>query len=246
MYLKLIPLFIFAFTTFLAAEIKQEPEIEFTRISYEALKKDPNKEFVHFLKGYEGHPVILMHLKNFPRDKKIHLSAQRLLFSKEDCRLYEFVLEKSINDSMFLYTWCFLPGEYAKINFKSEDNEFKYSTTYIPNPIQLKNEEGRVLLSAELSLSTPKMDVYNITLNEAKAKEKLMIRSVSEDEVAEYPIEYMKGNAIRVVPGVCKKKGGISQFTVTRESGEKLSLNLPWGSELYKYKDGKEIFDVGN
>lgn len=243
MYLKFTVLSLLVITTSLFGEIKIKPQIEYTRISYEALKKDPNKGFLEQMQDREGHPLILMHLKNFPRDKPINLSIQRMLFSKENCKFYDFILEKSANDSMFIPPWMFLPGEKIKIIFNSLDDKFKYSTTYIPNPIQLKDQEGKVVLSAELTMSTPTMDCYEVSLFGIPDKEKLKIKSVSEDEVIEYPLIFSEKDKIRLVPGVNWKKGGLSQLTITRSSGDKLTINLPWGSELYKYVDGKEIFD---
>jgi len=235
--------FLFSHLTYANLETKQAPEIEFKRLTYESLKLHPCKVYLPYLSNFENHPVNILQLKQFPAEKGMILFIKRPLLNEEIIKVYEFCLEKTPQESIFLSTGGFLPGERVEILIKSKDEEFDFKTSFIPNPIRVKDKDGTIILTAELTIASP-YDVFTIHLPTMPENEKLLMKSISGGEIIKNNMVYSKNAMICFSPNVEKKHGGICKLSFTDSKLNTIRVNLPWGSELDKYTKSKKIFDT--
>ncbi len=235
MYFKIFTFFAFLFINILNAQTENSPHIEYKRLTYESLQNHPCKVFSANIKGFEKHPLNILQMKNFPREEILTLSIKRPLFLEKSIKMYSFFLKETPEDSIYITSGYFLPGERIDLIITSKNGKFEYSTSFIPNPIRVKDKDGKIILTAELTIAKVSMEAYRIELFDIPEKELLIMRSVSGTEVLSNTFAYSKDIAIFTFPGVINKKGGIDKVTFKRESKEKIEVRLPWGTELYKY-----------
>lgn len=256
MYLKLLTFLLIICNAHLFSKTEEEPYIIFTTYSQVVLNEQTNMDLHAFAALDEGHPKNLVTFHNFPKEKTINLFIRRVIFEKDLKKFNNFVIDKNNriifdihkqikNETpqtlafFYIPSRYFLPGERIELVFQTEDRNFKYTTTYIPNPIIVKNENGDIVLTAELSILESAF--YKIDLKGFLDEEKLKFESISGKERLRNSIVYSGQISFMYSPAVVRKNGGIGKICITRQSGEKIKVSLPWGTELEKYASGEWI-----
>ena len=259
MYFKLVTFLLIICNAHLFSNIEeeQEPYIIFTTYSQKSLDDQTNIGLHEFAEFDKGHPKNLMTFHNFPKEKIINLFIRRAISENDLKESSNFVIDKNnriiidINKQIknkttknfafhYIPSRYFLPGEKIELVFQTEDEKFKYTTTYIPNPIIVKNENGDIALTAELIILKPAY--YKIDLKGFLDQEKLKFESISGKERLRNSIVCSDLACIMYTPAVVRKNGGIGKVCITRQSGEKIKVSFPWGEELCKYDRGESIY----
>lgn len=244
MYLKLTIFLTLFLSTFAFSETEKKPQIEFIRLSYASLEEHESV-FLESVKPYGKHPIVLMDLENFPTEKRLDVYIHRPLIQdeQESVKLYEFICKEGGENYISFLTCGFLPGERIGVTIKTKDGGFVYKTNFIPNAIRGKNKKEEVLLTAELKTLNEGKCTYALDLSGFSEKEEVIFKSVSGREISEHPMVCSKNCSVLIQPVVKRQKGGVGKVSLTRKSGEVISINLPWGDNLLEYFEGKLVFD---
>ncbi|WP_154017862.1 hypothetical protein [Candidatus Protochlamydia phocaeensis] len=233
-------------------EKQDRPDIQRVYLTHEEVKQhaDPIIQSCTSLDPF--HPKTLLYFENFPLRKKIKFSLKRLVppnhnflkqsffIIKEDGRIF---LPPDDKGSPFfcISSRGFLPGERIYCRYEILDGSFEHEITFIPNPIQIKDEAGNVILEAELCNLIPAC--YKITLLGLKKSEKIKFRSVSGEEgVADSFKLSAIAPSFTYSPDVEGQKGGVAELTLIRQNGQRIRLKLPWGVQLLRYGRGNTVY----
>ncbi len=180
--------------------------------------------------------------ENFPINQEFYSEFSRVL--QKDPEVYgiadkQLLINKNrvlIKDGKTRYAfYClnqtgFVLGERVSYRFKRKDGSIIAETSYIPRPFFIKSKQGTFSVEVELLAFSPGM--YSLSLKNLNAGEKLHIHSKSYDEIMEIDIVCRKHTSLIHMPGVLGKNGGKCQLEITRTSGDKAHLELPWGETL--------------
>jgi len=242
---KIFLLFIFLSMGLFSSESKLVAE--FTRFSYKSLKNHEIKDLQKFCKCCidEG-PINIIKLKNFPKDKEIDFSISRPFFSADKTwKIGSFTSKNLINDSIFINPHVSVPGERINVYFQTEDKKLNYMTTYIPNPIRGKNENGKEIFTLELMQISPQYQIYKIEISNLPEKEKIYVESVEKNGIRLNDIQVSKNSAEMIAVEGDNLKDGHALLSVRMDSGEIIKINLPWQEEMFTYQVGfgDKIYD---
>lgn len=246
--IKLLAIFLLACFNLTATEDSIKPSIRIARYTVDQQIKSENQ----FLQAIASLNMLqnTLNFKNFPIDQIFTCYIQRPLGGKKefrktlDLKIDENgnILHKSLDGKhditmpFFIFTSNgYFPGERIIVKFHCPENSFQYVMSFIPNPMQIGDEDGKILISAELNIITKDNAYYLIKLHQIPEGENLIMESISGKEVLREQIKYSKDSPLMISPGIIDANGGIGKITFIRENGQKLSLALPWGTELRKY-----------
>ena len=219
-------------------------EFSYETLSHETiLQSDRYKKLVKFEPGY--HKTIVR-ISNLPVAESYVLKWQRPLLNKKEHReewtkeFFSKVSEFLEEDEpvFFISSKGFLPGE--KVIFSLETIggiAIGQPFELFPQPLIQEMRSGKSKLIAELSILSPSR--YEITLEGIPSFETLEVCSCSLDEKIETEFVYRQGFCIGHMPGVIGKAGGVCNFSITRQRGDKFQISLPWGEELKKHVSGE-------
>lgn len=126
----------------------------------------------------------------------------------------------------------YLPGEPTTFTFKNSKNKIIEEINITPYPILAKSTQDTAQIGAVYNFET---NNYTVTLTGFKQDEMLLIKSRSYNEKFEHNETFLNTKQILYLPQVIGKDGGVAKFSVTRPSGETLSLEIPWGLEFLRY-----------
>lgn len=132
----------------------------------------------------------------------------------------------------------FFPGEKIGLAVKC-NNHFTFKSNvlvFTPNPLIDASKSDSAVVSAELTMISP--PVYNISLRGFEANEVLSYQSTSCGETMAQKMDVDKACEIIYSPEVVGSEGGVAKVTFTRNNGEELSLDMPWGSEFVEHIRG--------
>jgi hypothetical protein len=128
----------------------------------------------------------------------------------------------------------FLPGEKCCVKIVSKSDQVEEEVSFIPRPIQVLDANNNLALVAELKALDPV--VYEISILNFDPNADYTFSSLSQNETMS---STHKGiSKISYSPNVIGYKGGIGYFSVEKTGEEKLTLELPWGDELFYYGKG--------
>lgn len=253
--LRLFFLFLFTCVNTAMCQDSQNPKIRLERFKTDKLKESENEYFREMAKiNYLQHSFAF---KNFPQNKNLYVDVQRPLFGNDWKNFLYIRLEndkvvyksKDFKHEVILPFFSFsslgfFPGEKIVIKFSTQDDSFQHKISFIPNPMELADNEGKILLSAELVGNTNGSEIYLLKLHQIPEGENLVFISKSGNEIIKSEMKYSKSNPHMIIPGVIDKEGGIEVVTFIRENGDKLSLPLPWGKEVIKNVLEKKSYDA--
>ena len=234
------------FFLLVSAQTKAETpaKIEIERLYYENLKVHSCHCYLPFLKRLKKHPFYLLKLVHFPQKGKMTLLVNRPLLEKKE-KVYDFMIEQAPNQTIFISSATFLPGEKVEIMIEKEGQLLHEIVSFVPSPICIKEEDGTTLLTAETVFTTPHMDGFCIYLPNILEKEDIVMKSISGEEVIKSTINYSSQNGICLSPNVIGKSGGVCRVSFKRKNGQLIKVKIPWGNELHKYADPKYLFHPG-
>lgn len=132
----------------------------------------------------------------------------------------------------------YFPGEKIGLAVKC-NNHFTFKSNvlvFTPNPLIDASKSDSAVVSAELTMISP--PVYNISLRGFEANEVLSYQSTSCGETMAQKMDVDKACEIIYSPEVVGSEGGVAKVTFTRNNGEELSLDMPWGSEFVEHIRG--------
>lgn len=131
----------------------------------------------------------------------------------------------------------YLPGEKVIWRLISErSKEFKEIAFY-PRPLVLKKKSGEILAKASLLFSLA-VTTYRLDISGIQEEEVFKFLSASKHERIR---QVLKGPILMdVTPDVIGSRGGIGELTLSLEDGSSHKVELPWGSELFKYSKGEK------
>lgn len=191
-----------------------------------------------------GHPKTILHMHGFPANQEIHILEKRLAQTKKDeyeREITHFISTGRPDEDIFgISSRGYLPGEKVSFLFKTTGEGFQYEFSLIPNPIEVRNKAGEVVLEAQLMVISPTL--YSVKLHRLNENEHLKMISKSGKEVIKNDLVYREKDAFAIMPGVVDKKGGVCRVEFSRQSGEKIKVKLPWGIQFLEYLKGKKIY----
>lgn len=198
-----------------------------------------------------GYNKILFTLDHYPRDKEIIFEIKRQASPHPD-KFDSIVAFVILEDGTYLTksqppqhlgaiiasSKGFLPGERVSYRFRTADNDIDNQIIAIPHPLQFKDKNGALAMSAELITIKPTM--YAIGLPTMNEGEEFSVKSVSAGETINATTKYSKNTPFHYAPEVQEKsQGGYATLEIERKSGENYKLELPWGTTLEEYLKGK-------
>lgn len=230
-------------------EIKSAAIVEYLFLSSNEVDNHPDPEIQMYHQADPGYAKTFFYPKEFPVNKDIVFSIRRQLPKESPYKeMFGFfineqgLLVSSIDKHPFLCVTArgFLPGERVFCRFATKENDFKNEFSFIPNPIQVKNKYGAVLVEAEIVNFFPAF--YQCNFPGFKENEEIRTLSISGRERLKGKFKVSKKMTFITSPDVKGSDRGMSKLTFTRKTGEKIQVNLPWGREFIDYAEGNKIY----
>lgn len=188
--------------------------------------------------------VTTLDFEDFPKDIDITVTQTRVYPSDPEIRTFYFPSTHSnyyycnavaTKPPFVIESLGFLPGEKVDFTFSSKRCDFRYQNSVVPYPLKQVSKDASAFIEAELVSFCPL--IYCVLIGDLKKEEPYTFRSESYEEVIEQNKIYKSKEVFMVMPDVRGKKGGIAKATVKRESGECLSVDLMWGTEIKNYRN---------
>lgn len=233
------------------ALIKKEPRIHAKYYSADAIQALPR---LKVLASQEPeYNKILFKLENYPRHQEIFLEIKRL--ASVDSKAYESKVAFSIQDdgtmlisntdqplqTLICSSSGFLPGESVFYRFRTADGKIDKEISGIPTPAILKDKDHKIVLKAELASLNP--TVYTIFLPTMEEGEEYDFKSTSVGDIIKAKPKYTKNKPLRFSPSAKgNSKGGEAILEIRRKSGDIYAIQLPWGTALESYLQGKKVY----
>lgn len=131
----------------------------------------------------------------------------------------------------------YLPGERVTYRFRAADGSVSDEVTLYPQPIIARDDDGKVLLRAEMTTMIP--TTYRIELPQMEEGEEFEIKSTSLGQTLKTKGNYSKKDAVMYMPAVeGHAQGGMARIEIKRKSGDQVAVKLPWGNLLKNYYNG--------
>ncbi|MBX9744503.1 MAG: hypothetical protein K2X08_04760, partial [Chlamydiales bacterium] len=131
----------------------------------------------------------------------------------------------------------YLPGEKVIWRLVSEHSKEFKEIAFYPRPLVLKKKSGEILAKASLLFSLA-VTTYRLDISGIQEEEVFKFLSASKHEKIR---QVLKGPILMdISPDVIGSKGGIGEVTFSLEDGSSHKVELPWGSELFKYSRGEK------
>lgn len=134
-------------------------------------------------------PSVLLHLKEFPKNKEISGTIQRPLVKKQH-QTEKFRIndqgkivhqDRTEKEALNISAQEFLPGERVTAIFQTTAGDVLTTASFIPYPICDKTSDSSLAVSAELTNVEPAN--YELTIQGLQKGEIFVLRSQSGDEV---------------------------------------------------------------
>lgn len=196
---------------------------------------------------------ILFKLEDYPKNQEIILEIKRL--ASTDQSAYEPKVAFSIEDdgtmliknsqhrlqTIISSSKGFLPGERVYYRFRTVDGKIDKEISGIPTPATLKDKDHHIVLKAEIVSINP--TVYKITLPTMNEGEEYELKSTSVGDITKAKPKYTKDKPLLYSPAANgNSKGGDAILEIRRKSGEVYTIQLPWGTGLEGYLQGKKVY----
>lgn len=221
-----------------------EEYFEVTHFTADEAAQSSDPFMRHHAEKYKGFGMTTIQVKNLPRQKKYKITCERTVDLDWSCADQEFTVLKNgkvlgrdmkemENLCIYLSGIGYLPGEKVTYTCTSSDKSFKKTFSVIPNPIIAVNEDKTAMVYAELVC--PYECLYFINYFGFEPNEEVTFTSVSNDE--EMTLTFRDASKLQqgFMPTTVDSLGGETKVTVTRKSGEKFSLSIPWGISMLKW-----------
>ncbi len=226
---KTIHLFILSFFAIgmSAVQLYAKPEVRIEKATLDMLSNGCDEYILTF--------------DDFPKNKDFIVSYSRAI--QKDPGTYKQIDKLRIDDQNFLTVnevdkaliYPALPPEWLaqgeRIKYRASllDGTIISETSFIPYPITKKSKNGSFDVKAELTSLFP--TTYQISYEGLKPDETIHICSISGSEMLNFDLS---ANIFIHMPGILGKSGGISSLESSRNSGDKVILQLKWGDEITK------------
>lgn len=199
-----------------------------------------------------GHHKTLVRIHNLPSNREsVTIMLKRPLFGSQNSEKMIKITKKQLlmnaelmGETVPVFICSsrgYLPGEKIFFSVECEKKEPRRTALkseaveFIPNPAMIQNEDG-ASLAAVLVITNP--TTYRITLSDFQLDENLKFLSISSGETGNVPVKFEKNIIMNYMPGVINKRGGKGIVTIVRENGERMTLQLPWGSDFLNHLKG--------
>lgn len=179
-------------------------------------------------------PLMVYGFAGCPPDqavRKIPMTKEQLVIQQKDLAFPRPLV-------MTLSSAGYVPGERIEIRILDKyDNELS-QVAFIPSPLRARFNGGKAKVSFEcISLES---SMYKISYSGFEKHEVVSVDSQSGFEsIPTFPLEINENALTMFSNAVIGMNGGISQYTVTRKNGDKVTLKLPWGNKLIPYLRGE-------
>lgn len=198
---------------------------------------------------------ILFKLENFPKNQEMIFEIKRLASNNSNAYepKFSFIIQDDgtlkIKDTdqhiqtIISSSHGYLPGEKVHYRFRATDGSVKKEILGIPTPAEIKDENFKVIIKADLVSVDP--TVYKISLPGLNEGEEYDLKSTSLGETLKAKPKYFKNKPFHLSPGgKNNKKGGETTLEIRRKSGKVYAIQLPWGSALNGYFYGKKVYSA--
>lgn len=234
----------------------KEPYITIWQCSHKSLES--NEGLRALLKIETGHLLNIVSFYGFPKETMIDCYVKRPFIKNKYEKKLTFKISDSgeivikgkrnqwVNENVrdtFISSRGFLPGEKIELLYKTGDEKFRYEKSFIPNPIRVESKSEKTILIAELIAFRANYECYKIDFSGIPENEKLTLVNYSETEKVKREFNYSRKNPMMIAPAEILKKGGVGKVSFVRESGEIITVCLPWGTELLGYGIGEKIYN---
>lgn len=142
--------------------------------------------------------------------------------------------EEEISYSLLVTQSNFMKGEPYNLLARNSKTKKAKTLTMTPNPIEASWEDGAFITCMALDSS---MELWQLKGKGFKPNERFVRTSESWNEVMSSEDQASETGAFMSLqlPGVIGKTGGINYITIERvETGEKRTLNVPYGSFAFR------------
>ncbi len=250
----LLVMFLMTCQVLYSTEQDMSPRIDSVFLTCKEVEAHPDPNIRFYAEADAGHSKTFLSIKNFPINKKMSYAMKRpLQKDKYYKRVGEFIINEqaiitSANDPEEICHYFsvsargFLPGERVFFRFKAKDGSFEMETHFIPNPIKAQDKSGIASIEAELVVLNPAF--YQFKFNGFKENEVIKSLSISGKEEIKNSFKISKDVLITDSPNIMGEQGGVGKIIFTRDSGEKIRINLPWGLEWLDYLEGTKIYKL--
>jgi hypothetical protein len=238
------------YTTY--AEQYDDAYIETKILKSHQIRQHPRYHLISTLNIDPRYDVIFVEFCKFPKNEELIVSMRRLLQSNP-ADFKEQMHFKIINDQhwenlekgesvpyFFVSPIGFAVGEKLTLRIESPSGNFKKEIDIVPIPIYAESTSRDFSLDAVMTTCNPSF--FKIQLTGLNENEEITFQSVSGREKIEDKCQYNSSGGIVFTPDVVGKKGGVATLTITRKSGSKLKVKLPWGTQQGDYVSGKQIY----
>lgn len=131
----------------------------------------------------------------------------------------------------------FLPGEKVGMVIRAKHSKQKSNlVVFTPNPLMKSSTLDGATVTFELDSVAP--TTYKISFEGFKDLEKVKFKSKSGVEVVARDLDVTNNTQVIYLPHTKYQVGGVAKAIFTRESGEELALDIPWGIECKNYLEG--------
>jgi hypothetical protein len=227
-FLSIIAIFTFSFLHGLEGAQKNEPTVSIFPAPPELLALGSAEHIVYFENFPKSKLFRVSFARKFQKNPDTYKNSNRLKIEKD----WIEVDERTKVKFYALSSTGFAEGERIKYQFRDLAGKLIAETSYVPKPIRHKSDQGTFYLNIELESFEPTL--YSYTLEGIKDGEKLNVKSLSGSETINNDEIYHSKSIHGYMPGIVGKSGGKSFLEITRESGDKVSIDLFWGKQLLR------------
>lgn len=190
-----------------------------------------------------------MYLSQFskagPQKSTITISEEHAL--KQKCQIGAVQLGSSDELAFAIGSKGYIPGLPVTFTFTTSTSKVTKQLTIIPARLIATSNKDNAAIEAKIVKVLP--PTYSIVASGFEDGEILKSQAISFENSRN---NLMTGDKLtKFAPDMQGKRGGVAKFLVRRPSGEKLTLELPWGYEWMRYlgytdTDGSTKFLIDN
>lgn len=206
------PHFAFVKVTPTETELSALPPTAHGIFTFESSGFEPGKKYTLYSQGLEQEKVKLFGCMGSENGS--------LMYCKGKTSIPLNSINQILND--------FMPGESVQFLLISQDKKDEIKAKVIPNPLEVKDKNGRCLA---MELLDDTCMNFLVTISQFTPDEDIQFfaRSGKEVKVGKYKISKDGSLKVRFSSEAKEAKAGRGFLQIIAESGDKLSLNYDWG-----------------